>query len=316
MRKFLIDPRLFRPEDGAGVGGAADLPDPGAGAGAGAGAAAAKWFDDPRFTDDHRTAFTAKGLAVDDQTEAMLKLADMQVNAERKLGQPADQLLTRPKKDQPLPEWMRENAALFGIPEAPDKYEVKPPESWPKDAQWDTDLETQARAIAHDEGMSGKALQRVVDLYAGSVAKLKDDATTDLAKAQATMMADLTKDWAGQTDARIARATQAASVVAEKLGLDNNGLLSLSQSLSAKTGDAAVIKLFDLIGNMMGGDTAVGLGKGTGALGLTPTDAKAQIAALQAKGGAYYEASSTGNRTELARLQPEIDRLTKIAAGR
>ena len=108
----------------------------------------------------------------------------------------------------------------------------------------------------------------------------------------------------------------AASVVGEKLGLDNNGMLSLAQSLSAKTGDAGVIKLFDLIGDMMGGDTAVGLNKGSAALGITPAEAKAQIATLQAKDGAYYEASATANRTDLARLQPEIDRLTKIAAGK
>jgi hypothetical protein len=281
----------------------------------GAGNPSPKWWEGERFTDDHRTALTSKGLAVDDPIEAVSKLVDMQVNAERKLSLPADQLLTRPKKDQPVNEWMRENAALFGIPDAPEKYEVKPPESWPKGSEWDTALEVEARKIAHEEGLSGKALQRYVDMYAGAVGKLATDAQSNLAAAQATMMTDLQKDWGAQAPARMARATQAASVVGEKLGLSNEGMLSLAQSLTDKTGDAAVIKLFDLIGDMMGGDSAIGIGKGSGALGMTPAEARSQIAALRAPDGAYYKASASGDQRELARLQPEIDRLTKIAAG-
>ena len=310
MNRPWLKLRLFDAADGAGTAGAAAAPNP-----AGAAGATAKWFDDARFTDDHRTAFTATGLAIDDQTEAMLKLADMHRNAEHKLGRPADQLLTRPKADQPVNEWMRENAALFGIPEAPDKYDVKQPENWSKEDKWDSDLEAQARAIAHEEGLSGKALQRYVDMYAGAVGKLANVAKENSAEAEAKMMGDLEKDWGAQAPARMARATQAASVVAEKLGIDNNGMLSLSQSLSAKTGDAAVIKLFDLIGDMMGGDTAVALNKGPTALGLTPTDAQGQINALRSPDGAYGKAYAAGDRTEMTRLQPELDRLTKIAAG-
>lgn len=121
--------RQFRPEDGTGA--AAAVADPLAAPAETT--STAKWYEDQRFNEAHRTALTAKGLTTDDPLEAMTKVLDMQINAERKLGQPADQLLARPKKDQDVAAWMRENAALFGIPEAPDKYEVKPPESWPKE---------------------------------------------------------------------------------------------------------------------------------------------------------------------------------------
>ena len=70
---------------------------------------------------------------------------------------------------------------------------------------------------------------------------------------------------------------------------------------------------------MMANDSAVGLGKGSAMLGTTPADARAQLAALRSPDGAYSKAvaaaTSTGNLSEMNRLQPEIQRLTKIAAG-
>ena len=39
------------------------------------------------------------------------------------------------------------------------------------------------------------------------------------------------------------------------------------------------------------------------------------MAALRAPEGAYYKASASGDQRDLAQLQPEMERLTKIAAG-
>jgi hypothetical protein len=262
-----------------------------------------------------RSAITARGLAIDDPLEAISRAVEMHANAEKKLGKPADNLIERPKKDQDVAAWMRENAALFGIPEAPEKYDVKRPDGWPKDAKWDEALEAHARKVAHEEGLPPRALQRLTDVYAGAVGRLMESAQADLDSARTAMMAELEKDWGGQIDAKIARAQQAASVVGEKLGLDQNGILSLVQSLAPKTGDAGVLRLFDLIGDMMASDTGIGIGKGDGALGMTPADAKAKISEMRSPEGAYGKAYAAGNRAEMARLQPEIDRLTKIAAG-
>ena len=66
----------------------------------------------------------------------------------------------------------------------------------------------------------------------------------------------------------------------------------------------------------MGNDCALGLGKGRSALGIIPAEVTGpQVAALRASEGAYYKASASGDQRELVRLQPEMDRLTKIAAG-
>ena len=67
---------------------------------------------------------------------------------------------------------------------------------------------------------------------------------------------------------------------------------------------------------MMANDSALGLGKGRSALGMTPAEVTGpQGAALRAPEGAYYKASVSGDQRKLVRLQPEMDRLTKIAAG-
>ena len=67
---------------------------------------------------------------------------------------------------------------------------------------------------------------------------------------------------------------------------------------------------------MMGNDSALGLGKGSSALGIIPAEVTGpQGAALRAPEGAYCKASASGDQRELVRLQPEMERLTKIAAG-
>lgn len=282
---------------------------------AGTAAPAAPWWENQRFTGEKRTALTAKGLTLDDPLDAIDRLTEMQINAERRLGAPPDQLLTKPKKGEDVTAWMKNHADLFGIPEAPEKYTIKRPEAWPKDAQWDEGFEAEARKLAHEEGLSGKALQRMTDLYAGTVAKLQGDAAANLQAAQTAMMADLEKDWGGQTQARIGLAQQAASVMAEKMGLDQEGMLSLMQSLKPKTGDAGIMRLFATIGEMMADDSAVGIGKGAGGLGLTPAEARAELASLRAPGGAYYEATMKQDRRALEAVKAKIDSLSRIAAG-
>ena len=228
----------------------------------------------------------------------------------------ADQLIPRPDKDQALPDWMRQHRDLFGIPEAPEGYEVKRPEAWPKDAQWDAALEAEARKIAHEEGLSGAALQRMSDAYAGAVQRLMAGAEGEVTASRAVMMAELQQTWGKDTDARVARAQNAASVMAEHLGLDSDGLAALVGSLKPATGDAGTIRLFDAIGDMLGNDRAEAIGKGGGALGMTPEAASARLAELRKTGtGEYAKAVAENDRSTLRRLQPEIDRLSKIAAG-
>ena len=313
----------YAPSDEAGAGEAgAEAGDAGAAATGEAGAAAgeagsAKWWEDgDRFSEDHRTSLTALGLTVDDPLDALPKLLDMEASAKRRLGASPDQLLQKPKEGQDVAEWLRSNGEMLGIPAEASGYEVQRPDSWPEGAKWDQTLEDEARTIAHEEGVSNKALNRLVGVYAGAVLRLDTEASLDLATSDRKMMTELTADWGDQTAGKITQAKQAMSAIAEQAGFDEAAILNVSKVLTDKIGgDANAIRLFATIGEMMGEDSLVGLNSGGAALGTTPAEARQKLAQMRAPGGAYHTAYTSGNQAALKELQPEIERLTKLSGG-
>ena len=89
---------------------------------------------------------------------------------------------------------------------------------------------------------------------------------------------------------------------------------NLAASLKPKIGDAGTMRVFAAIGEMMGDDQMV-MGDGGVSLNTTPAEARAKLSQLQGKGGEWYEATSKKDQQAIARLKPEVERLTKIAAG-
>lgn len=275
----------------------------------------ARWWEGDKLNDTQRQSLTAMGLTVEDPVEAIAKLTDMEANAQRKLGKGADQLMDRPGEGQDVAEWMRSNGEMFGIPDDAEGYTIEKPKDWPKDLPWNTDLETEARKIAHEHGISGKALQAMSDLQANTMLKLAADTETELQTASAELQVELQKDWGDQYNAKVAAAQQAASVVAEAAGLDNDGIANLSSVLKPKIGDANTIRLFAAIGDLMGEDGAAALNKGNNTLGTTPAEARAELQKMRSEGGDYFEAVKNRNQAEIKRLQPKINQLQKLAAG-
>lgn len=274
---------------------------------------AGKWWEKDIFTNDDREYLTARGLTVEDPLEVLPKIVQAHRNAEKRLGAPADQLLSKPKEGQDLGEWRRENADLFGVPEAPDKYEIEKPKL-PDGVEWDGEFEAKAREVAHANGLGAKDLQAFVGLYAEKIAALDEAANTDLATANAEMMTALQKDWGDQTTARVAVAQQAAQAIAQDAGLDADAMQNLAMALKPKVGDAGIIRLFHAIGEKMGEDTLKGLNTG-GGFGMTPAQARQKLAELQSPEGDFGKAYAAGNQAKIKELQPEIERLSKLAAG-
>ena len=282
--------RVFQVADaGAGAGGGADTA-PGAGAdtipGGGddtapaGGAGAGNWWEGDKFNDTHRQLLTAKGLTVDDPLEALAKITENYRHAESRLGASPDQLLTRPKKDEDMSEWLRKNGEVFGIPESAEKYELAKPEGWPKDQAWDAELEGKARALGHQLGLNGPQLQGMVNLYAENVAGMLQGAERDLQQSADQLRTELKKDWGDQYDARVALAQQAASALAEAAGLDSNALMNIAQVLKGSSGDANTLRLFAAVGQMMGEDNLPRLEGSGGGLGTTPAGARAELDAM------------------------------------
>lgn len=297
---------VFQADTGAGGGG--DAPPAGGGD-----APPAKWWETPDFSPEEQQWLSARGLAEDDVAKVVPKLVKGHRAAEQRIGKGLDAIMDRPAKDQPYAEWARANAAALGLPEAEDGYAVQPPEFWPKDLPWDADLEAKARKIGFEKGATYEQHQAYVELYAELMKTFDEASKTGMQQAQEAMMQELQRDFGDQTPAVLTRAKQGAQMVAEKAGLSADALTAISQTLADKTGDAGVIRLFNAIAEMAGEDTL--LGRGAGQAPMTKAEAQAEISRRSAPDGDWFKANATGNRAEIARLKPDMDRLFKLAAG-
>lgn len=277
-------------------------------------ASSAKWWEGERFADPARQYLTAKGLTVDDPLEALPRLVDIAANAEKRIGKGLDTILDKPAKGEAYADWVARNREALGLPKDETGYEVSRPENWPKDAPWDDTAEAAAKAIAVKYGVPKEALQELVNLQAQNALQTYQTATALGEEAKRTLMADLEKDYGDQVNKVIHQARLGAQFIGEKAGLSTEAIANLGDVLTEKIGDANAIRAFRVIGEMLGDDSAVGIGKG-GGLTTTPAEARAELARLRSPEGEYYKATASGNRAEIARLQPMIDRLTRIAAG-
>lgn len=315
---FTRDRRSFAP-DGGGPG---DPPPPSPAAGnppspappAGDPPPTAKWWEVKDYSPEEQQWLAARGMAEDDPMLAIPKLVKGHRAAEQRMGKGMDSILDKPGKDQPYSDWVAQNRAALGLPADEAAYKIAPPEGWPQDQGWDTAREGKARAIALKYGVPEAALQELVGLQAEAVMEQRGATDAEMTKATAALMADLERDFGTQTPTVITKAKQAAQLVAEKAGLSTEALANLSDTMMDKIGNANVIRFMASLADMMSDDAAVGLGKG-GALTTTPAEARAQLATLRAPGGEYYEATAKRDNAAMAKLKPQIDHLTRIAAG-
>ena len=305
---------LLREAEGMGGGAGGEGATPAAATPAAAPAApAAPWWQAADFGTEEQDWLKARGLTEDDATKVLPKLVKGHRLAEQRLGRGVDRILDKPAEGQALPEWMRANAAALGLPDKEEGYAVKRPEGWPKDAAWDGEFEAQARKLAFEAGVPPAAFQGFVELYATKVAGLEQAAAEGLARDNAAMMAELQRDHGDQTEAVITRARQGAEVVASRAGMTPDQIGELSQLLSAKTGNATAIRFMAAIGEMLGEDTGIGMGRG-GALTMTPAEARSQLAAFTAEGSDWAKAAAAGNASKIAELKPRFEQLAKLAA--
>ncbi|HHK74267.1 MAG TPA: hypothetical protein ENJ57_03775 [Rhizobiales bacterium] len=240
----------------------------------------------------------------------------MQKSALQRLRANPDDLLARPKEGQDVAEWLKENGETFGIPEKPEDYEIKRPEVWPEDAPWDDKLEAAAREAGHTLSLNNAQLQGMTDMMAAQRVEDVKSVEGEFSQSNAEMQTELQKDWGDQYNAKVAQAQQAASLVGEAAGMDDKQIQAVTDALKPKIGDALILKMFAAFGDMAGEDMGAALGGGKG-FGTTPADARAELATMKAKGGDYYkavEAANKGDRSELERMKPVIERLAKIAA--
>ena len=275
---------------------------------------AAKWWEGDRFADPARQYLTAKGLTVDDPLEAMPRLVDIAANAEKRIGRGLDTIIDKPAKDQPYTDWVAKNREALNLPADEKAYKVARPETWPKEAKWDDAGEGKLRAIGVKYGIPQEAVQEIVNFQAETALSSFKEAGDLGEEAKQKLMSDLEKEYGDQTKAVIHKARLGAQAVGEKAGLQADAIANISDVLTEKIGDANTIRFMAVIGDLLGDDTALGLGKG-GALTTTPAEARAELARLRADGGDYAEAYRKNDRATMERLRPKMDNLSRIASG-
>ena len=273
-----------------------------------------KWYEGDGLTNEEREWLTARGLAADDPAEVILKAVKGHRAAEVKLGRPPEELIGRPGKDQSVTDWMKEHREIFGLPEKADDYKFDRPEM-PKGVEYDEALETEVKQIAFEEGVRPEVVKRLVDAYVGRIGGVVQNDLDTIAEARNAMNAALDKEWGDQRQAKTQLARQAMTALATETGFDAGAIEMVSQALSEKVGDPGVIKLFATIGEMMGDDKFEGFNKGGGQFATTPAEARQQLQQLRSPEGEYGRAYAQDDAATMRRLQPEIERLTKIAAG-
>lgn len=316
--------RFFAAEDGGAAAAAADpgaaaaaaaaAADPGAAAAAAAAASKApeaKWWEG--LAEHQRAYLTPKGLTVDDPMQALPKIIDIAANAEKRIGKGIDSIMDKPAKDQAFADWARANAEALGLPADANGYEVKPPENWPKDLPWNDVGEKAAREVALAHGVHPAAHQAYINLQAQMVMELEKSATEGLNKARAEMTAELQKEWGDQTEARKLRAGQTMQAIAEQAGMTAEHIQALSQTMSGATSDAAVIRLMDVVAEMMADDKGIAMGRGSSQFGMTPAEARAELARFQSPEGEYGKAFAAGDQRKLAELRGKREQLSKLA---
>lgn len=319
MRKrwlFTLPLPLWAPEDGGAAPPAEGTPaTPPAGEGAPP-PAAAKWFEgSDALSDDDRKWLTGKGLTVEDPAQAAMKAVKGWQAAEKYIGKGVDKILERPAEGQDWSDWARANAAALGLPESAEAYDLTAPEGWPKDLPWDADFEGKFRELAFKTGMSPAMAKAAVGIYAEKIQAMTADIQQEYQKANAKMMADLERDYGDKAPRVVARAKLGAQAIAEKAGFDADALAAITNRITMDAGgDAMAIKFMAAIGEMMGEDTAIGLGAGGG--GGTLADAQAALAAFTAKDSDFAKAVASSDHVALARLRPQYDALAKAVADK
>lgn len=276
-------------------------------------APAAKWWE--KLPEQQRAYLTPKGLTTDDPMEALPRLIEIAAHAEKRIGKGLDSIIEKPAKGQSYADWARANAEALGLPAEAAAYEVKPPADWPKDLPWNAEGEAKARELAFKYGIPREAHEAYIGLQAQMVREMDEAATKGIAEAREAMMTDLRRDWGTQTDAKLTQARQAMQYLAEQAGIGNDGIEALAATLSAKTGDAGVMRIFAKVAELMAEDTGFAVGRGQQSFGMTPAEARAEIARFEAPDGPYGKAFANNDMRQLAALKAKRDELYKIAAG-
>ena len=186
---------------------------------------------------------------------------------EKLIGRDPSTLIPIPRLDDP--EGVKSVFQKLGLPESPDKYDMKV--GLPKEAKVDEGFAKTMQSILHKSNLTDGQAKTLVAEYNALNTALAEQAAKDYElNVQADKQA-LLDEWKGGHDRMMNRAKTAAT----SLGFTPE----LIDAIEKQVGYAATYKMFAEIGGKLGEDTLVTSNKNTDfAATLTPEEAKAQLA--------------------------------------
>lgn len=190
------------------------------------------------------------------------------VNAEKLIG--ADKIIA-PKDGK----WDKTALAKLGVPDSPDKYQIKRPQL-PEGMAYDEAFEKAALTKAHELGLMPAQVQNLLDLYAAQqvaqVGKMQEMAQ----QAQEATAILLKQEWGNAYGAKLENASKAMRMI---------GGDALAEAL-IETGAGnhpEIVRAFAKIGDMLGEDR-IRQGQPSG-FNMTPDEARTEANRLMAHEG-------------------------------
>jgi hypothetical protein len=144
--------------------------------------------------------------------------ADAYVNAEKLIGQRMEGMVKVPTPDDP-PEVFAAHRKAHGVPETPDGYSYKIPETLPEGLEPAPNFLNRFKEVAHAEGITPAGFEKLVNLQIQIAAEdfARDDAMR-LERAQKAR-AELQREWGSRFDEKSMRARRVAETL--RLGADS-----------------------------------------------------------------------------------------------
>ncbi len=215
-------------------------------------------------------------------------------NLEKHFGVPADRLVTLPKDETDAEGWGKVYGRL-GRPEKPEGYGFKD-----KDGK-QTPFQTWAEKTFHENGLSGKQAQALVQKYDAFHAEHQKAQENAFNQKVEQEISGLKSEWGMAHDQHIKQAQAAFKT----LGVPDAAVDALERQL----GYSATMKLFQKIGAKMGESEFVSGDRGDSfGAAMTPEAAKAKIQELKSD-KEFTKAWAAGGTKEKA----ELDRLHRFA---
>lgn len=204
-------------------------------------------------------------------------LARSFLNAQKKLGVPADQLLRIPAKGDE--KGWDEFYGRLGRPESPDKYALTPP----KGKEWNEDDKAFHNAmlpILHKMGATQEQADAISQAFRSYGEQLNQKLDQAVKAKIATATKALKDDWGAAYDQRLGRGVAGLAYFAKEAGVK---LEDLGPELDrGELGNRpALLKVLDHIGNLLEEDGLIGRAEGTDGA-KSPVEAQQAIAAKRA----------------------------------